>query len=92
MTSDSLTSLVSLVGCAVLGLTPSFLSPTSTVSELSIPPAAEVIFEEPPVVEEMKLVQEQSVRQTLEVSELRQEIEDLHLLVVEQGPCPSCPR
>ena len=93
MTTDSVTSLASLVGCALLGLTPSFFSPPS-VTDPSPPPVEQPKVEVSQVDPdpEMRTVQEQSVRQTLEVSELRSEIEDLHMLVAEQSPCPSCPR
>ncbi|MAG24103.1 hypothetical protein CMI47_00860 [Candidatus Pacearchaeota archaeon] len=91
MTTDSLTSVASLVGCALLGLTPSFFSPPSA-TDPSPPPLEQPRVEAPQVDPEMRMVQEQSVRQILEVSELRSEIEDLHMLVAEQSPCPSCPR
>ena len=73
MNVDSTVSIASLFGCALLGLTPSFIG-TSSPSHDTVEMGASVDVE----LEEMR---DTSIHQISEVAELRGEIEELQLLV-----------
>ena len=81
MTFDSAVSISSLLGCAVLGLTPSMLGQSDF--SLSQGDAAYTYNHD---IEEMR---ELSVVQTQEVSELRDDIEELQMLVNHRRSMPS---
>jgi len=73
MNVDSAVSITSLLGCALLGLTPSFMGASQSSDQ--------AIVETPLPIQELEEMRDTSIHQIGEVAELREEIEELQLLV-----------